>query len=251
MIADAHAHIGRHLGVEGYARELKSAGIRTAAVFADPESPTLAADNPWVLGEARRRGWIPFLYVGGNAYADTRPWPEVRLPDDLDDFAGVKWHCHMTPGHDSGGWEMVSPDEARRGLEADDVAGAFAAFERLALPVIFEEAYEITLRAVSLYPGVTFIIPHLGMLNGGAERVVAAIGSRPNVLFDTSLAVPPTHLVARLGADRFLFGSDHPYGSPRSGLEGIRALGLPGEDEGAILGGNLARLLGPKWPLPA
>lgn len=251
MIADAHAHIGAHLPLDDYAGALERAGIETAAVFADPESPTLASDNPWVLAEAGRRGWIPFLYVGGNAYADTLPEPEIRLPDDLGDYAGVKWHCRLTPGHDMGGRPLVTAGEAERGLEARDVAGALGAFGRMGLPVIFEEAFEVTVRAVGLFPEVTFVIPHLGMLNGGADRVVAALGGFANVLFDTSLAVPPPGLVGELSAGRLLFGSDHPYGSPGAGLRGIRSLRLPEEDEAAILGGNLARLLGARFRLPA
>jgi hypothetical protein len=243
VIADAHAHIGRHLHLDEFARGLEAEGIETAAVFADPESPTLASDNAWVLAEARRRGWIPFLYVGGNAYADTRPWPEIVLPDDLEDYSGVKWHCLLTPGHDMGQGSLVSPGEAERGLDADDVQAALETFGRLRFPVIFEEAFEVTVRAVKRFPGVTFVLPHLGMLNGGADRVLAALAGEGNVLFDTSLAVPSRRMVEELGAQRLLFGSDHPYGSPGPGFRGIRSLGLPGSWEAAILGGNLDRLL--------
>jgi aminocarboxymuconate-semialdehyde decarboxylase len=52
-------------------------------------------------------------------------------------------------------------------------------------------------------------------------------------------------LVAFAGADRVLLGSDYPFdmGLERP-AEPVRALGLPPEDETAILGGNALRLLG-------
>jgi len=48
------------------------------------------------------------------------------------------------------------------------------------------------------------------------------------------------------GPDHILAGSDYPHqiGSPRSMLESIRSLGLPGADEAMILGTNARRLLG-------
>ena len=49
----------------------------------------------------------------------------------------------------------------------------------------------------------------------------------------------------RHGADRVVYGSDWPMADPAAEIAAIRALGLtPEEDEAAILGDNLARLLG-------
>ena len=47
------------------------------------------------------------------------------------------------------------------------------------------------------------------------------------------------------GADRILCGSDYPFdmGAERP-AELVRALGLPADEEAAILGGNALRLLG-------
>jgi aminocarboxymuconate-semialdehyde decarboxylase len=52
-------------------------------------------------------------------------------------------------------------------------------------------------------------------------------------------------LVELFGAERVLLGSDYPFdmGVERPG-EIVRALGLPPEDEAAVLGGNALRLLG-------
>jgi hypothetical protein len=51
-------------------------------------------------------------------------------------------------------------------------------------------------------------------------------------------------IIARHGADRVVFGSDWPMTDPAAEIAGIRELGLPPAAEAAVLGGNLAGLLG-------
>ncbi|MGH9103191.1 MAG: amidohydrolase family protein [Acidimicrobiales bacterium] len=62
------------------------------------------------------------------------------------------------------------------------------------------------------------------------------------VTHDASLLA---QLVAFAGADHVVLGSDHPFdmGTERP-VEAVRALGLAADDEAAVLGGNVARLLG-------
>lgn len=48
----------------------------------------------------------------------------------------------------------------------------------------------------------------------------------------------------RHGPDRMIFGSDWPMVDPAAEIEAIRRLELHPDDEAAILGGNLARILG-------
>jgi hypothetical protein len=52
-------------------------------------------------------------------------------------------------------------------------------------------------------------------------------------------------IIARHGADRIVFGSDWPMTDHVAELKAIRSLGLDTDDERAILGGNLQRILGP------
>jgi predicted TIM-barrel fold metal-dependent hydrolase len=82
-----------------------------------------------------------------------------------------------------------------------------------------------------------------------AEDLVVGL---PSVYLDTSWppglgSVDPDRvrrIVARHGAHRVLFASDWPMADPGADVEAVRALGLSDDETEAILGGNLARLLG-------
>jgi len=111
-----------------------------------------------------------------------------------------------------------------------------------------EEEFDNTLRFVQeLAQGITVIIPHLGLLNGGFRAIAeAGLWERDNVWADTALASRDEirAYLRRYGHRRLLFGSDFPFGSPSAELEKVRSLGLDSEIEAAVLGGNFTRLQG-------
>ena len=245
-IIDAHVHIGRrHLPIETVERVLERAGVQKAVVFADPESPDINDDNRYVLEVARRTDHIPFFYIGGNAYSTSRPYPSLPVPEALEPYRGIKWHCWFTPAHDLGGGPLsMGPDEIRRALTEPGMKSLMDKSLEMGIPVNFEEHFKVTVRFVELYPAVPVIIPHLGGLNGGTQRILEAVGDRPNVRFDTSLAGINEELVARYGSKKFISGSDHPYGSPSRGIERIRNLGISEEEKEDILSRNILTLTG-------
>jgi hypothetical protein len=51
-------------------------------------------------------------------------------------------------------------------------------------------------------------------------------------------------LIRRHGADRVVYGSDWPMADPTAEIAAVRALGLTPEEQDAVLGGNLAEILG-------
>ncbi len=89
--------------------------------------------------------------------------------------------------------------------------------------------------------------------HGGGNRmfddVIRHLGEW-NVYFDLSYicSYAPAETVLSLirahGADKILFASDCPWGSPADTIAFIRSLDLSDQDERAILGGNAARALG-------
>ena len=103
---------------------------------------------------------------------------------------------------------------------------------------------------VLAFPELDVIACHFGgyhMLDDAEESVIGL-----PVLLDTawppSLAAldPATvrDLIRRHGVERVVFSSDWPTASPAAEVEAIRALGLDDDETAAVLGGNMARLLG-------
>ncbi len=218
-IIDAHVHIGRyHLPIEHIDSLLKSAGISRAVVFADPESDDMVNDSSYALEVARSWGYYAFYYYGGNAYSGQRPYDRFPVPDNLDQYNGIKWHCWFSPA-------------------------VMAAIQALNFPMTFEEHFEVTCEFVRRYPDVTLIIPHMGMLNGGQERMQAQFRDNPKIHFDTSLGQVNEKIVQSLGASRLLYGCDYPYGWPADNLWRVQRLRISDAEKELILGGNVRRLV--------
>jgi uncharacterized protein len=103
---------------------------------------------------------------------------------------------------------------------------------------------------IDAVPELKLVAFHFGGYHRLDEAERSIVGSQ--VFIETSW--PPSvadldadrirAVIARHGPDKVVFGSDWPMTDPAAEIAGIRALGLSAEDEDAILGGNLARLLG-------
>jgi uncharacterized protein len=116
------------------------------------------------------------------------------------------------------------------------------------LPILLEESLENTRFFLEeLAPDLPVIIPHLGGLSGGYVALDrAGVWRRPQVYADTAVAALPEikDFIRRFGADRLLFGSDYPFGTPAAELNKILRLNLPEAQNRAILGDNFRRLCG-------
>jgi len=111
-----------------------------------------------------------------------------------------------------------------------------------------------------LAPRTTIIYAHMGGLFGFREFMAIAAG-HPNVYLDTSYSLITiveeigarrlSTYIKHLGADKFIFGSDHIVGLTPGWLSASKQIGvirsLPGlseEERNAILAGNIKRILG-------
>lgn len=246
QIIDAHVHVGRrHLPMEQVQDVLDGSGVDRAVVFADPESSDIPDDNRYVLEIAARTKHIPFFYIGGNAYSTNRPFPELPEPEILTSYRGIKWHCWFTPGHDFGGTRLGLNDvQIKKVLTEPKITALMEKVREMSIPVNFEEHFDITVNFIALYPEVKVIIPHMGSLNGGTERILAAVGDKPNVRFDISLAGINEGLIRHYGSEKFLCGSDHPYGSPAWSVERIRHLDVSDDVRKRLYSGNILSLTG-------
>ena len=117
--------------------------------------------------------------------------------------------------------------------------------------------YQILLPLIEAFGETTFILTHMV---DGSERDLRDAVRFENVCFDTSIVLSGydriletnepswrndalfVSLVRELGADRFVFGSDHPWGSARADLERFLRMPLAASEKRAILGENARRL---------
>ncbi|MGD2096901.1 MAG: amidohydrolase family protein [Desulfobacterales bacterium] len=245
-VIDAHAHCGvldRSMAqsFEDYRYELDRTDIGGAALF----SPVLEIYDRYgvhfidtAAWQDRRRLSNAYLLSLNSADLNVYPyffiWNDFAIEQLTAAHCGVKWHRHA-------GEPIYHYDNPKCRVALDEI-------RQRNLPVVLEEQFDNTLSFVQeLAEGITVIIPHLGMLNGGFRAIAeAGLWERENVWADTALASRDEirEYLRRYGHRRLLFGSDFPFGSPSAELEKVRGLALDREVEAAVLGGNFIRLQG-------
>ncbi len=240
-IIDAHIHCGNNPRTKYYSenellQDLAAAGAVGAVIFAFPEDIYRIDDSPearmhanqYCLEVAERNpGIIPFYFV----------WNDYIIPDNIDKYRGIKWHRHS--------------DEPRYDYSAPECREILQEIQRLHLPVVLEEEFEMTADFIKRNPHLMVIIPHMGNLNGGYERMDAFFDN-PNVFFDTSVASIKaiSRTLNAVGPERVIFGSDvsgtsEPFFNfPEVELAKLSKLKLSDRELELILGGNILRLTG-------
>jgi predicted TIM-barrel fold metal-dependent hydrolase len=97
------------------------------------------------------------------------------------------------------------------------------------------------------YPRAQWVVAHSGGSFAMARSVAALMRRHANVWAELTLTAVTNGviewLVAEVGADRILFGTDAPMRDPRPQLGWVVWADLPLADRRRILGGNFARLL--------
>jgi len=243
MIVDGHVNVdSRRYPIERAMAVFKASRIEQAVIFADARAEDLEAQNQYVLDAAQRYDLFPFWYIGGNPWTDTRM--ELRLPDNLSDYAGIRWHRWIGEGIDrEGRLDQDELDWAVNLMESAEFESFVSAAAHYSLPVIFEEGFGVTLEFILRYPSLDVIVPHLGARSGGETNVLRAFWDAPHVYFDTSLCALDETALGRVGPARIFFGSGYPYGDPETELEKIDRLPVPEELKEGMYGDNLLSLL--------
>lgn len=244
MIVDAHVSIDpARYPIERAMEVLDGAKVRSAVIFADAHAEDPVAQNAYVLDAARRFDLYPFYYLGGNPYTDTRP-DTLDVPDNLDEYAGIRWHRWVGEGIDrTGDLDMGEREWAVSLMESPEFEALASAAVHYGLPILFEESFAVTLELIDRFPGLDVIIPHLGARSGGEQRVLRTLWDHPNVYFDTSLARLDEGTLSRVGPSRILYGSAFPHGDPIVELDKIDDLPVPESIKEGIYGDNLVALL--------
>lgn len=107
------------------------------------------------------------------------------------------------------------------------------------------------------FPRLDLIACHFGGYHVLDDAEQSVVGLPGRVYLDTSwppslATVEPKRvraIIERHGPERVIFSSDWPMAEPVREIEAIEALGLPEEDTRAILGENLARIVGQPPPV--
>jgi uncharacterized protein len=238
MIIDGHCHAGRGdalsapwntaAPLEAYLRRARAAGIDRTVVFAafhtdyrvaNAEVAEIVAADPALLGFACVHARSDAGRIDELVGRAVREWG----------FRGIKVHRHQAPLTR----EVCEAARRWRVPVLYDVAGAAHALNMIA----------------PQYPDVPFIVPHLGSFADDWRAhvtVIDALTRFPNLYADTSGVRRFGYLVQavrRAGPGKLIFGSDGPWLHPGLELHKIRLLGLPADEEAAVLGGTLRRLL--------
>jgi len=243
-VIDAHAHCGIidrswPQSFEVYAQHAATTDIGGVALF----SPVLEIYDRYDAGFVDTPAWR-LRRKESNAYllslkpAEMTVYPYFFI---WNDFAveqlsaahcGIKWHRHADE-------PVYRYDDPRCRSALDEI-------RRRGLPVVLEEEFDQTVRYIrELADGITVIIPHLGMLNGGFRSIAeAGLWEQENVWADTALAgrAEIREYLRVYGHRRLMFGSDYPFGDPDAELNKVRSLQLDPAIEAAVLGGNFIRL---------
>lgn len=216
---------------------LDDAGIDKAVCMTYVDYPGLNPSAVDYLAEACARfpdRLIPFIRLNPNFGSEAREALD-RGVSELG-YRGLKLHPTTTLAHPADDPTVVL---LRRCGE-------------LGIPVLFhcgDDPYT-TPQALALAaeraPETSIVLGHMG----GYLHVDDAIHAAeriPNLYLETSAMPYPAKIgeaVARVGAQRVLFGSDGPGCNPALEIEKVRMAGLEPDAEALVLGGNAAPLLG-------
>lgn len=243
MIIDSHIHCGIQnvsLPFNRIEPLLTAAGIDGACLYPPVEdiyyryTPRFDDNEEWAV---TRKNAHEYLLEIGNTRPRIYPyyfvWNDFKVEQLDRAFYGIKWHHHA-------GEPSYAYDDPACEVMIDGIC-------KRNLPIVLEETYETTLDFIRRIDGRTpVIIPHLGLLNGGFDRLMDnGVWEAENLYADTALAgsYEITAFLKRYGPDRLLFGSDYPFGLPASQLDTILNLRIRDEALEKICAKNILRLL--------
>lgn len=242
-IIDSHIHCGIQnvsQPFEDIEPLLHSAGIDGACLYAPVEdifhrySSHFNDNETWIKCRSNAHDYL--LEIGrrkDQIYPYYFVWNDFNVEDLEKDFFGIKWHHHA--GEPS--YHYIDP-------KCTEMIDAICSKN---LPIVLEETFSQTLTFIERIAGRTsVIIPHLGLLNGGFDRLLnAGIFNDDNIYADTALAgrFEISNFLDRYGPERLVFGSDYPFGMPGSQLDQIKNMGIADKDLEKVCGKNIQKLL--------
>lgn len=117
---------------------------------------------------------------------------------------------------------------------------------------------EMILPVIDQYPNIPFVLTH--MADGNIDDVIMLARNYLHVYFDSSIVItgyPPLldvnepswvddktviDVINMIGAERVMFGSDYPWGSPKHDLDRLVKMNLSEQQKRLILGENAVKI---------
>lgn len=239
MIIDCHCHAGKGDGLSGpwdtdapldnYLQWCRQSGINKSVIFAAFHSNYAIANAEVAkIVHSNTERFYGFAFVHSQRDAG-RIFEMVKTAVEDYGFKGIKLHRA----------------DATISREVCEVAQMFG------LPILYDPMGDIAgmESAVSEYPQVNFIIPHLSSFADdwkAQKGCITLLERYPNAYADTSGVRRFDVLqeaIKRAGAKKFLFGSDGPWLHPGVELSKIYALNLSIKARRMILSENLLNLM--------
>ena len=253
-IVDVHVHLGASAaltvegGVDNLLRKMDINGIASAVLSPIPgqEDPdgvesTRAVNDAIAAARDVHPDRFPRILAAVEPRHGARGLAEVdRVMDDLG-FSGLSFH------NDFQGLPVDHPNMFRIVERLASRPGAVVQ-AHTAIHSWLEAPFQAE-RLAAAFPEVTFINAHALMDGVQTSSTVGQAARVPNMYFDTCVSQkygsPIERVVAEVGDDRFLFGSDIPYFRDRClDIDLIMYAEIPDESKRRILGGNARRLFG-------
>jgi hypothetical protein len=240
VIIDLHMHIddieGLDISAQDCVRAMDEGDVAVAAVMTLVDLP---GPNPAAME----------LIADACHQHEDRLYGFIRLQPEADEaggllrtavtklgFRGLKLHPVSTLAHPAG----------------DGTISLVRAAGELGVPTLFHCGDEPRSTPLAIAgtaaacPDSTIILGHMGGYYHVDEAIDVA-EEYGNIVLETSAMPYPDKIreaVARIGADRVVYGSDGPMSPPALETQKIRVAGLTDEQVALILGGNAQRLLG-------
>lgn len=244
MIIDSHVHLKHgdaqktEYSAETIVKTMDAVGIDKSVVFAMSTSTHRSIEMAKEAVDKFSHQLIPYLYA----------LPSYQRPvlEEIDEaisnfgFLGIKIHvgeCTLA--------EYVTDPVIKLAGKRDvpcliDCAGRYEEIERMAVK----------------FPKTNIIVAHFGRYlckdESLIDRFIGLAETHNNIYLDSSGVVILSKIkeaVKRVGSDRIIFGTDGPHEAPdtvgfaRAELDKIYELNLRKDEEKAILGGSIAKLL--------
>ena len=244
-VIDAHAHVGPWFNFftpeptpDSMLRVMDRCGVRMAVVSATRAISTeVLAGNAEVVEMARQHLG---RFAGYAVFNPHEPASRADVERCLDEpgIVGIKIHPDVQAYSVNGTlyapvWELA----ARRNKPI--LTHTFA-----------DSPYSDPLQFDSIateWPQVVILLGHSGVTGEGHRRAMKVAGLHPNLYLELCGSLTTGHwirqMVASVGAERVLYGSDFPFIELRYALGRVVFAGLPPDALALVLGGNARRIL--------